>query len=79
MMVNNYSKVCCQKKEEMLKQISIQGASIFDGVSEWIKWTIHKKICKECKIFRTDSINMMHESATKAKKQSYIEKYFTVK
>jgi len=77
--MNESKKICCQEREKRLNKISIERISVVEGVSEWIKWTKSEKICQECKEFRADSLNMMHESATEADKDSYLKKYFSVK
>ena len=77
--MNENKKICCQEREKRLNKISIEGTSVVEEVSEWIKWTKSKEICQECKEFRVDSLNMMHESATEADKDAYLKKYFAVK
>ena len=71
-------KAYCQEREKTLNKISTQETPIIESVFEWIKWTKSKRICQECREFRTDSLNVMDKTATETKKDTYLKKYFTV-
>jgi len=76
--MNESKKVCCEKRKEVLNKMSNQDTQIFESVSEWIKWVKSKRICQECKEFRTDSLNAMDKTATETDKDVYLKKYFTI-